>query len=280
MYFYERAGQQAGPLPGDQLVAQGVGAATLVWREGMPDWVAAGTVPELHAFFAPTAPAPVKPALPVGATTAKLIRPRQLPPAPTRSVFTGKNFLIAGGVLLALGAEVASRAEPDNEEREKTELPTIVPAPAEPEEVKEIGYAANQMQDEAADGSGEILPRASPAASESVQEDAIEDVDNDNGWLTVHYAVSSPRSFGVGRDPFFAYSPHLIVTHDDRVSCLVRDIYGNQLTNGSTRNNGTCTGLRVVGDQIIIDVDTGHSTHHETYDAKLHLLRTSPAQLY
>jgi len=159
-------------------------------------------------------------------------------------------------------------------------LPTTVPAPAEPEEVKEIGYAANHMQDEAANGSDEIPHNASPATGEPVQEDVIEDVDNDNGWLTVHYAVSSPRSFGVGRDSFFAYSPHLIVTHDDRVGCLVRDIYGNHLTNGSTRNDGTCTGLRVVGDQIIIDVDTGHSTHHETYDAKLHLLRTSPSQLY
>nr|GFC30517.1 hypothetical protein [Tanacetum cinerariifolium] len=62
--------QQAGPLPGDQLVAQGVEAATLVWSEGMPDWVAAGTVPELHAFFAPAAPALVKPALPIGTSTA------------------------------------------------------------------------------------------------------------------------------------------------------------------------------------------------------------------
>jgi hypothetical protein len=105
MYFYEQVGQQAGPLPGDQLVVQGVKAATLVWSEGMPDWVAAGTVLELHAFFVSDVHASVHLATPAGAHTAKPTRPRTLLSAPTRSVFTGKNLLIAGGVLFALDAE-------------------------------------------------------------------------------------------------------------------------------------------------------------------------------
>jgi hypothetical protein len=153
-----------------------------------------------------------------------------------------------------------------------------VDAPAQ-EEVKEIGYAANHLYDEDIEVREESAVQT-PVANKPAPADAIENVDDDNGWLTIHYEQGAPRSLGVEKDWLFAYSPHLLVTHDDRVSCRVRDIYGNQLTSGTTRNEGTCTGLRVVGDHIIIDVDTGHNTHQETYDKKLHLLRKSNVQLY
>ncbi|MEI8063586.1 MAG: DUF4339 domain-containing protein [Verrucomicrobiota bacterium] len=38
-------------------------AASLVWRQGMASWQAAGTVPELGALFAPVAP-PMPPPVP------------------------------------------------------------------------------------------------------------------------------------------------------------------------------------------------------------------------
>ncbi|WP_460583764.1 hypothetical protein [Hymenobacter arcticus] len=159
-------------------------------------------------------------------------------------------------MLLALGAELASRAKPDVTEPERTARQANVPEPEE--EIKEIGYAANHLHDEDASLNDEELAVEPSAASEPAQSDAIESIDNNNGWLTVHYEIGTPRSFGVGKDLFFSYSPHLIVTHNERVSCQVRDIHGNRLTDGTTLNGSSaCTGLRVVGDQIIIDVDTG-----------------------
>jgi hypothetical protein len=277
-YYYEQAGQQAGPVAANQLVAQGVTASTLVWCENMADWAAAETVPALRDLFAPIQLIPPQPAAPASAPAAKPTQPRMPPPTPTKSVFTGKNILIGLVVLLALGAEVASRAEPDTAEPEPIEQQDD--APAQVEEVKEIGYAAKHMHDEDAEVSREESSVDPPAASEPAQEDAIENVDDDNGWLTIHYERGDSRSLGVEKDWFFAYSPHLLVTHNDRVSCEVRDIYGNQITSGTTLNDGTCTGLRVVGDHIIIDVDTGHNTHQETYDEKLHLLRRSNVQMY
>jgi membrane protease subunit (stomatin/prohibitin family) len=55
-------GQQLGPFPVavlQQMIAAGTfNAASLVWRQGMAAWQAAGTVPELAALFAPAAPQP------------------------------------------------------------------------------------------------------------------------------------------------------------------------------------------------------------------------------
>lgn len=279
MYFYEQAGQQAGPLPGDQLVAQGVKAATLVWWAEASDWVTADTVPELQVFFTPSPPVATLPPPAPAANSVKPLRPTMPTRTPAQSVFTGRNLKIGAVVLLALGAELASRAKPDVTEPERIERQATAPEPEE--EIKEIGYAANHLHDEDAGVNGEEPEVEPSAASEPAQADAIESIDNNNGWLTVHYEVGTPRSFGVGKDPFFAYSPHLIVTHNERVSCQVRDIYGNRLTDGTTLNGSSvCTGLRVVGDHIIIDVDTGHSTHQETYDVNLRLLRTSPSHMY
>lgn len=55
-YYYEAAGQQAGPLSADELRAHGVQGNTLVWCEDMPTWAPAANVPELVAFFQPVPP--------------------------------------------------------------------------------------------------------------------------------------------------------------------------------------------------------------------------------
>lgn len=44
-------GQRIGPLPVEALVANGLRPDTPVWREGMPEWVAASSLPELSYLF-------------------------------------------------------------------------------------------------------------------------------------------------------------------------------------------------------------------------------------
>ena len=60
-------GQPVGPFPPSvlqQMIPAGTfNAATLVWRQGMASWQAAGTVSELGALFAPVAP-PMPPPVP------------------------------------------------------------------------------------------------------------------------------------------------------------------------------------------------------------------------
>jgi len=61
-------GQQVGPFPPavlQQMIPAGTfNAATLVWRQGMAGWQAAGTVPELAGLFAPATPPPMPPVPP------------------------------------------------------------------------------------------------------------------------------------------------------------------------------------------------------------------------
>ena len=52
MNFYMADGSlQKGPFPIEQLIGQGLKRETLVWREGMPQWQKAETVPELAVLF-------------------------------------------------------------------------------------------------------------------------------------------------------------------------------------------------------------------------------------
>lgn len=57
-YFSTDGTTQQGPLDAGGLRAAGIGPATMVWREGMPDWQPAGEVPELAGMFAGVAPPP------------------------------------------------------------------------------------------------------------------------------------------------------------------------------------------------------------------------------
>lgn len=71
-YFYDQNGSQAGPVAADQLLDQGITATTLVWRDGMPEWAVAATIPELSNLFRasppPLPPLPVSAVPPLAAT--------------------------------------------------------------------------------------------------------------------------------------------------------------------------------------------------------------------
>jgi TM2 domain-containing membrane protein YozV len=63
-YYLAEGGAQRGPFPVDQLPAQGLRPDTLVWAEGMSQWVRAEQVPALRTILpgAPAAqPAPAEP---------------------------------------------------------------------------------------------------------------------------------------------------------------------------------------------------------------------------
>lgn len=44
-------GQQVGPLSADQLSSYGLNTDSMVWHEGMSDWMRAGSVPELAIYL-------------------------------------------------------------------------------------------------------------------------------------------------------------------------------------------------------------------------------------
>lgn len=56
-YFMVINGQQQGPFETDALLAAGLTQSTLVWREGMPQWLPASQVAELAHLFPPCPPA-------------------------------------------------------------------------------------------------------------------------------------------------------------------------------------------------------------------------------
>ncbi len=53
-YYMHIGGQQVGPYEENELPSHGLTASTMVWREGMPDWVAANQVPELSHLLPPS----------------------------------------------------------------------------------------------------------------------------------------------------------------------------------------------------------------------------------
>lgn len=64
-FFIIENGQNAGPMPAEQLVQHGLTPNSLVWYDGMANWTPASQVPELAQYLAPAQPAiPVPPAAP------------------------------------------------------------------------------------------------------------------------------------------------------------------------------------------------------------------------
>lgn len=51
-YFYiDAQGQQRGPVDVEEFLKYGVKTDTLIWRQGMPEWVEAGKVSEVLFIF-------------------------------------------------------------------------------------------------------------------------------------------------------------------------------------------------------------------------------------
>ena len=116
-YYYEQAGRQAGPVDADQLLANGVTASTLMWQEGMADWVPAATIPALAALFQPVPPPLPSRMVSVPSTTpepsiyppsvgagASILTPQPAPATPLPQVI--------GQAVASATSHLASPAEP------------------------------------------------------------------------------------------------------------------------------------------------------------------------
>ena len=57
-WFITRDGQNFGPYPQDQLLANGLTAQSNVWKQGMASWQPANTVPELQSLLSSVPPPP------------------------------------------------------------------------------------------------------------------------------------------------------------------------------------------------------------------------------
>ena len=56
-YYYFLNGTQYGPVPVEEMVSR-IDRSTLVWRQGMENWLPAGSLPELAPFFTQKAQPP------------------------------------------------------------------------------------------------------------------------------------------------------------------------------------------------------------------------------
>lgn len=82
-YFYlDAEGKQQGPVPPSDFLRLGITQSTLLWKNGMAGWQAAGMIPELSGYFQPTPPPPPsyvhpmsQPAASVGAAQPPVEKP-------------------------------------------------------------------------------------------------------------------------------------------------------------------------------------------------------------
>ncbi|MFC5412005.1 CD225/dispanin family protein [Larkinella bovis] len=64
-YYYLEGNQQFGPFSLDELRSKNIQPTTKVWAQGLPDWVAAQTVPEINEWLSGASGQPFQPAVPV-----------------------------------------------------------------------------------------------------------------------------------------------------------------------------------------------------------------------
>lgn len=92
-YYLGDGGSQRGPFEIQELPAQGMRADSLVWKEGMAQWQAAGMIPELQSLLqsTPAALSPVQPA-PVAYSNMPAYQPAQ-----SKKVLAGVMGILFGG---------------------------------------------------------------------------------------------------------------------------------------------------------------------------------------
>ncbi|RRB01204.1 CD225/dispanin family protein [Larkinella rosea] len=63
-YYYLEGNQQLGPFTLEELRSKPIKPDTKVWTQGLPDWVAASTVPEINEWLSGAPVPPYNPSLP------------------------------------------------------------------------------------------------------------------------------------------------------------------------------------------------------------------------
>ncbi|GAB3934324.1 CD225/dispanin family protein [Larkinella terrae] len=63
-YYYLEGNQQLGPFTLEELRSKPIQPDTKVWTQGLPDWVAASTVPEINEWLSGAQIPPINPSLP------------------------------------------------------------------------------------------------------------------------------------------------------------------------------------------------------------------------
>lgn len=104
-------GNRIGPVEASELVRYGLTPSTLVWREGLQDWIPASSEPGLAAYLAPAASTPPTPQQPIaqpynssiaeGARSPQFRNPKHLCPSPTTTWFGQSCQLYSAVCLLA-----------------------------------------------------------------------------------------------------------------------------------------------------------------------------------
>ena len=77
-YFYlNEKNEQKGPASPEELIKNGITKSTLVWKNGMAQWLPAGDIPEINQLFenATTTPPPYPPVPPRTTTSAPTQKP-------------------------------------------------------------------------------------------------------------------------------------------------------------------------------------------------------------
>jgi TM2 domain-containing membrane protein YozV len=106
-YFMADGNVQKGPFPVEQLISQGLKRDSLVWREGMPQWQKAETVPDLAGLFAyqqqyappPPPPPPMGGGFAQPPPAAPFAQPGvQSPPMPVFNAAAANSQKIAAGI--------------------------------------------------------------------------------------------------------------------------------------------------------------------------------------
>lgn len=74
-YYLDANRQRRGPITPDDFLRCGITPDTLVWKNGMSDWRAAGTLPELASRFIAPPPPPASGSMPGTAASASEAKP-------------------------------------------------------------------------------------------------------------------------------------------------------------------------------------------------------------